>query len=122
MVSDLTRALYERYRIGPIDLRYRKDEWCVMLPVGNQMMVVDGSFADTPEQALQQAIERWDTRSPEHPFGWSPGNETSNDTMEALRALLWAIRHDLVWAPTQPYIRRVETAIDRAVNALLGID
>jgi hypothetical protein len=69
----LTQELYNRYKTGPIDLRYTSEgRWCVMLPFGNQMWVVDGSFASTPDQALRQTIARWNARSPQYPFSWLP--------------------------------------------------
>lgn len=38
--------------------------------------------------------------------------------VEALKGLLWAVHHDLAWAFYQPYEKRVQTAIDRAIAAI----
>lgn len=48
--------------------------------------------------------------------------ERQKETAEALRVLLWAIQHDFAWAPNQPYITRIEAAIDRAVVAIRALD
>ncbi len=71
ITGELMSELHKRYVTGPIDLRFTNGRWCVMLPVGNQMMVADASFADTPEQALRNTIAAWDARSTDKPFGWS---------------------------------------------------
>jgi hypothetical protein len=70
-VKALMWELHTRYLAGPIDLRFLRGRWCVLLPVGNQMCVADASFADTPEQALRNTIAAWDARSPDKPFGWT---------------------------------------------------
>lgn len=49
------------------------------------------------------------------------GQRVDEGLFEALRTLLWAIQHDLAWAPIQPYEQRVEAAIDRAVVAIREI-
>jgi hypothetical protein len=44
--------------------------------------------------------------------------ERAKEQAEALKTLLWVINHDLAWSFNQPYIKRVEAAIDKAVAAL----
>lgn len=77
MVEALMRALSERTK-DVVDLRCSRERdgrlhWCVRVGFGNRMTVVPYTVQDDPVTALQIAIERWDTRSPDRPFVSLPG-------------------------------------------------
>lgn len=71
---ELTMLLAKETNSSVIDIRFTSDcRWATFVPFGNTMWLVSGSVRDTPEESLRYCIEKWRTRSPEHPF--MPGDE-----------------------------------------------
>ena len=67
-VWTLAQALAAAIGETIVDVRYHRGLWGVMVPVGNIMVKVPGSFHNTPEEALSYCLQRWAERSPARPF------------------------------------------------------
>jgi len=72
-ISQLTEKLCKRIKSRTVDLRYRDGKWGVMVPWGNTVILVRGSFNESIEAALRYCIDKWDSRDPNHPFLFWPG-------------------------------------------------
>lgn len=66
-IEEMIKELSNKTR-SIIDLRYHLGMWCVMVELGNMMVVVPGSIKKTPQEALEHCLERWRNRSTERPF------------------------------------------------------